>query len=226
MWPSIKHWRDWAMHNLWSLTRVSPQPQALHYSFEKAGLTLHDQPIPWNAEVVLVEALVRLPPAASRRKNDFTIRLPGRDPIPAESIRQGQPGEDRSRLLFRMPTPAQTTSAVICHKSQRLGQLTLPVLSRDEFLQQLRLQLPTMFVRLGEHHVACQTFVSTQCKGMMASGLLVSPTSLVPLIDMGLHVEFRSERGAVHIVAAKLSSSQLADRQALVSVVPRRFPRR
>ena len=61
MWPWIKRWRDWAMTDLWSMHRIGPQPQALHYSYEKAGLTLHDQPIPWNAEAVLVEALVRLP---------------------------------------------------------------------------------------------------------------------------------------------------------------------
>src|SRR5437660_1016962 len=135
MWPSIKHWRDWAMDNL----RVGPQPQALHYSFEKAGLTLHDQPIPWNAEVVLVEALVRLPPSVSRRKPDYTIRLPDREPLPADSLRQSQPGEDRSRLLFRIPTPTLNTTAEIFYRHQRLGQLKLPVLTREEFLQQLRL---------------------------------------------------------------------------------------
>ena len=61
MWPWIKRWRDWAMHDLWPMYRLGPQPQALHYSYEKAGLTLHDQPIPWNAEAVVVEAMLRLP---------------------------------------------------------------------------------------------------------------------------------------------------------------------
>ena len=55
MWPWIKRWRDWAMNDLWPLYRINPQPQALHYSYEKAGLTLHDQPIPWNAEAVVVD---------------------------------------------------------------------------------------------------------------------------------------------------------------------------
>ena len=223
MWPWIKRWRDWAMNNLWSMTRIGPQPQALHYSFEKAGLTLHDQPIPWNAEVVLVESLLRLRPSDSRRKADYHLRLPGPVRIPAESLRQ-QGSDDRVRLLFRLPPPAQNISAELYSGSQRLGQLTLPVLSRDEFLQNLRLQLPTLFVRLGEQNVACQTFVSSQCKGLMASAILASPTSLVPLLELGLQVEFRSERtGIVHTVPARLCSSQLADRQALVAVVPRRF---
>ena len=34
----------------------APASQGLHYSFEKAGLTLERQPIPWNAEAVTVEA--------------------------------------------------------------------------------------------------------------------------------------------------------------------------
>ena len=67
MWPWIKLWRDWAMHDLWPLYRIGPQPQALHFSYEKAGLIVHDQPIPWNAEAVLVEATLRLPPAAAAR---------------------------------------------------------------------------------------------------------------------------------------------------------------
>jgi hypothetical protein len=226
MWPWIRRWRDWAMHDLWTMHRASPQPQALHYSYEKAGLTLHDQPIPWNAEAVLVEATVRFPPAAARRKADFQLRLPRQEPLAPESLRQDE-ADGRHRLLFRLPTPAQTTTAELLYRNYVLGQLTLPVLSFEEFLRGLRLQMPTLFARLGEHSVACQTFVATQCRGLLVSGLLTSPTSLVPLLDLGLEVCFQSEKGnASHKVKARLSSSQLAGRQALVTVVPRRFPRR
>ena len=90
MWPWIKRWRDWAMHDFWPMHRTGPQPQALHYSYEKAGLTLHDQPIPWNAEAVLVEASVRLPPSGSRRKTDFHLR--------AECARYGRRRADRWEL--------------------------------------------------------------------------------------------------------------------------------
>jgi hypothetical protein len=94
-------------------------------------------------------------------------------------------------------------------------------------VQKLRLQQPTVFVRLGDQSVACHTFVSTQCRGLMASALVSSPTSLAPLADLGLHIEFRPERGGpAHRVPVQLSSSQLAERQALVAVVPRHFPRR
>lgn len=226
MWPWMKRWRDWAMHDLWTMHRVSPQPQALHYSYEKAGLTLHDQPIPWNAEAVLVEAMVRFPPAVSRRKSDFLVRLPRQEPVPSESLRQDE-HDGRHRVLFRLPVPAHSTSIELLYRNVVLAQLTLPVLSYEEFLRGLRLQMPTLFVRLGEQSVACQTYVATQCRGLLVSGLLTSPTSLVPLLDLGLQVRFQSEKGNIaHTVEARLSSSQLVGRQALVTVVPRRFPRR
>src|SRR5438445_7450466 len=142
MWLWIKRWRDWAMHDLWPMHRIGPQPQALHYSYEKAGLTIPDQPIPWNAEAVLVEALVRLPSSSARRKGDFQIHLPDQPPQPAESLRRAE-NEDRHRLLFRLPPPPTTTAAEVLWRDHSLGQLTLPVLSRDEFMRNLRLQTPT-----------------------------------------------------------------------------------
>jgi hypothetical protein len=226
MWHWIRRWLAWRpMRDLWSMHRSSPQPQALHYRFEKAGLTLHEQPIPWNAEAVLVEALLRLPPAA-RRKADFTLRLPGVEPVAADSLRREE-ADDRFRLTFRLPPPARTSFAEVFWHGRSLGSLTLPVLGAEEFLANLRLHMPTLFVRLAEQSVACTTFVSTQCRGMLTSALLRGATSLAPLTDLGLHVEFRCERsGAVCDVPVPLCGSQLAGREALVTAVPRRFPRR
>jgi hypothetical protein len=226
MWLWIKRWRDWAMNNLWPIYRTGPQPQALHYSYEKAGLTLHDQPIPWNAEAVLVEALVQLRSSAVRRKADFQLRLPNQEPIASENLRRLEP-DDNHRVVFRLPPPTATVEAELLWRNHVLGRLTLPVLSREEFIQGLRLHMPTLFVRLGEETVACQTFVSTQCRGLAASAVVTSPTSLAPLLDLELQVEFRSERGSAgHTIPARLCSSQLAGRQALVTVAPCKFPRR
>ena len=71
MMPWIKLWHDWAMPDFWPLNRISPQPQALHYRCEKAGLILDNQSIHWNAEAVLVEGRVRMKPNQSRQKSDF-----------------------------------------------------------------------------------------------------------------------------------------------------------
>jgi hypothetical protein len=226
MLPWIKRWRDWAMHDLWPMHRIGIPPQALHFGYEKAGLTLYDQPIPWNAEAVVVEASVRLAASLPRRKADFLLRMPGQEPLPAENLRR-QENEDLHRVVFRLTPPPASTSAEIVWRNHVLGQVTLPRLTREEFLQRLRLQMPTLFVRLGDESVACQTFVSSQCKGVLFSALLTSPTSLVPLLDMDLQIEVRPAKGtAGHRVPARLCSSQLAGRQALVTLAPRRFPRR
>jgi hypothetical protein len=227
MWPWIKRWRDWLMmRDFWPLYRIGPQPQALHYSYEKAGRDIRDQPIPWNAEAVVVEALLRLPAAANRRKGDFLLRLPGQEPIPADKLGKHE-SEEGHRVTFRLPPPGQAVQVEVMYRQHVLGQLHLPFLSREEFVQNLRLQMPTLFVRLGTETVACQTFVSSQCRGLLASAVLTSPTSLVPLLDLDLQVEFRCERGGTATrVPATLCSTQLANRQALISVVPRRYPRR
>jgi hypothetical protein len=208
------------------MSRIASQTQALHFSYEKAGLVLNDQPIPWNAEAVLVEANLRLPPSASRRKADFVLRVPGQPPLPPENLRRVE-NEDRFRISFRLPPPCTATTAELLHRNRLLGQLELPFLSREDFLQGLRLQMPTMYARLDGECVACQTFVTHQCKGLLASALVTSPTSLVPLLDLELQVEFRSETdGSVSRVPVRLCSSQLSGRQALLTVALRKAPRR
>src|ERR1044072_6418087 len=98
----IKHWLDWRRTDLLRLPRSRPHGQAIHTRYEKAGLALYDLPVPWNADAVVVEVVLRLPPAA-RATADFTLRFPGRDPLSPEVLRQKE--ADRHRLLFRLPTP-------------------------------------------------------------------------------------------------------------------------
>src|SRR5918911_32708 len=131
MWPWIRRWLDWVTTDVLPLPRTRPHGQAVHTRYEKAGLTLHDLPVPWNADAVVVEVLLRVPVAA-RRKADFTLRLPGREPISPESLRPD----------------------------------------------------------------AAHTFVAAQCKGLVASCVLRSPTPLTPVADLGLKAVFRNERTA------------------------------
>jgi hypothetical protein len=224
MWPSIKRWRDWVMNDLLPISRLGSQ-QALHFSYEKAGLKLDNQPIPWNAEAVLVEALVRLP-ASGRTRTDFTLLIPGQEPLQPESMRREE-NDGRFRIFFRVPTPAKTITTELRWRERPLGDIVLPILQREEFLQKISLQMPTLTVNLGQQSVACQSFVSTQSKGLVASALLGNATSLVPLLDLALEVEFRLERGgSVQRVPVHLASSQLRGKQALVTVCPHRLPRR
>ncbi len=226
MWPWIRRWRDWLMREPWPLSRGAAVPRALYFSWERAGLLVSGQPIAWCAEAVLVEALVRLPAAGNRHKGDFCLRLPAREPVPAEQLRRVE-GEEHYRIHFRLPPLPATTTAELLFRERVLVQMTLPVLSREEFVGQLRLEMPTLLVRLGSESVACQTFVASQCRGLLASAVLSSPTSLAPLIDLDLEVEFRCERaGLAYRVPVRLSMSQLQGKSALITVAPPRQPRR
>jgi hypothetical protein len=225
MWPWIKHWRDWAMNDLWPLPRPSAHAQSIHCSYEKGGLVIDGQPIPWNADTVIVECLARLPVAACRRKEDFLLRIPGCEPIVVDELRREEM-QNHHRLFFRLRPPSQSTNAEIVWRHHRLGELTLPVLQRTEYLQKLTVQQPTLAVNLGTQCVACQTYVSTQCRGFLASAILTSPTNLAPLMDADLHVEFRPDLAEEATrVPLWLSSSQLKSKQALVTAVPPKLRR-
>ena len=133
MWPWIKRWRDWAMHDLWPLYRIGPQPQALHYSYEKAGLTVHDQPIPWNAEAVLVEATLRLPASrpAAKPTSSCACRATNRSP---PSNCAALETDDRYRLLFRLAAARRDRSPPNCCAATTSSASRAAVPQPGEFL--------------------------------------------------------------------------------------------
>jgi hypothetical protein len=146
--------------------------------------------------------------------------------LPAESLRR-EDAANNHRLFFRLPVPAETVAAEVFYKAHPLGRVTLPVLGRDEFVRRLSLTMPTVAVQINDEAVACQTFVATQCRGVVASAVLAGPTALAPVLDLGLSVEFRCEEdGTTRTVPVQLSSSQLRSKQALLTVAPVKFPRR
>ena len=225
MWLWIRHWHDWAMSEIVTPHRIAAQPQSLYFRCEKAGLVLENQPIPWGAESVLVEALLRLPPSA-RKKADFTLRLPGYTDIPAESLRKEESTE-KHRVFFRLAPPAASTTGEIFWRQHRLGKLDLPVLRPEEFIRDLKIHLPTVFVQIGGKNVAAQTFVSSQGKGLTATAIVRSSTGLAPLLDLQLRVVFHWGRtGRTDEVAVPLVGTQFNGKEALVSVSPPKWPRK
>lgn len=225
MWRWIRHWRDWAMSEIVTPRRLAGQPQALYFRFEKGGLTLDNQPVPWSAEAVVVEALLRLPTTA-RRRGDFTLRVPGFDPIPAEVLKADDVGQ-RHRLYFRFPVPKASGTAELMWRMHVLGRVEIPVVTPEQFLTELRVSLPSAFVAVNGRSVAAQTFVSTQQQGLTASAVIQSPTGLAPLLDLGLTATFRTARGTKTVVTpVPLTATQLAGREALVSALPPRLPRK
>ncbi len=226
MWHLIKRLSAWLMNEFRTELRGTLPSQAVHFSYEKAGLVLHDAAIPWNADAVLVEASLKMP-ASAQRKSDFTLRLPHGEQVQAENLRPEEGGE-RHRVFFRIPALEATTEAGLFWRDRELSKLKLPIVSCEEYLEGLRVEMPTFFVRIGHQTIACQTFVGAQCRSWAASAQLVSRTlSLAPLSDLGLTVQFRNERDSSdYEVPVSLAGSQLQARQALVSASPRKLPRR
>ncbi|MFL5328183.1 MAG: hypothetical protein ACJ8C4_04655 [Gemmataceae bacterium] len=199
--------------------------EVLQVSAELGGLIITGQPIPWNAEAVLVEACLRLP-AGFRRKEDLALRVAGREPVLPVAYRRDEV-PDRCRVYFRVPTPVANTSAEFTWCERLLSRVAMPVLSREDFLESLHFELPVVHARLGTESVACQTFVSGQCQGLLAGGMLKSPYSLAPLAELGLTAEFLGDNiGAPITVTVPLSGSQLLSKEALVSAAPRKLARR
>ncbi len=222
------------MRDLLSYPRA-PQLVTFDHRSEKVGLTV-EGPVPWNADAVLVRAQVRLPGAANRRRGEFAVRVgqsvrggqslveqpasaaPRASTWPAESFERDDVA-DLWRLGFRLPVPTRTTTVELLWRQRSLGQMTLRVQSRADFLRQLALETPTLWVNLDGRLVACQTYVASQCQGLVAGVRLGHSAALVPLCDLDLQVAVAPRHGeggcAVPLV---MTPAQLCDTQAMAAV--------
>jgi hypothetical protein len=224
VWPRLKRWRTFLVRPFLRLT--GPRLREIHYRYEKTGVEVADEPIPWNAEAVLVEALLRFAPDIVPNKNDFQLRMPDRVPRMAVAL-HCETEEGAVRVVFRLPPIQSQTPAAIHYQGSMLGQVTLPFLSADSFFQGLCLRWPSIFARLGKYNVACQTLTQGQFCGLSAGAILVSPTSLVPLSDYHLRVEFVDRAtGCTENTLMPLSGAQLLRKEASLSVVLPPWPQR
>jgi hypothetical protein len=201
-------------------TTQNADPPGLHVRYEKAGLILDSLPIPWNADALIVEANVRLPANEPRVKQDFTLRTAVDAPaVSAELIAQ-ESKQTPIRVFFRVSVPAQTCTVQVLWRGHPLGQIEVPVISAPAFVQDFSLEMPTLHVALGNRTVACQSFVNTQVKTVLASALVRSSGPLAAAFELDLRVQVQRGDGQyVGAVLASLTSAQLRARQALVTVL-------
>jgi hypothetical protein len=198
--------------------------QGIHYRYEKAGLTVADEPIPWNAEAILVEALLRFPSGVPLRKSDLQLLTPDRVPRSATALHTDAE-EGVVRAVFRLPSIQGPTKATVHYQANPLGQVLIPYLAADVFFRDLSLRSPTIFALLGNYNVACQTLVEDQCRGLSAGGILASPTSLLPLSDFNLRVEVADRRtGRTQSVSVPFTGSQLVGKEVSLSVILPTWP--
>lgn len=226
MWPSMKPSIGWLMNDLIPAVRGRPGSTAVHVRYESAGLVLHEMPVPATADAVVVEVLLRLPPAA-RQKADYFLRLPAHEPFAPELLRKDDRDPHRYRLTFRLPVPAYSARAELLWRNKLLAEVAIPVLAADDFLAKLNASHATATVQIADRSVAAQTFVAAQCRGFTTALVLKSPTALVPLASLGVRVVFRSERTAgEQVVPVPLTSSQLSSKDVLLTASPPKLPRK
>jgi hypothetical protein len=200
-----------------------PSIQSVLVGYEKAALVIHNEPIPWNAEAIVIESLVHVSHKGSWTKKDFCLLLTEDVPIQADSL---EPNEsDTLRVVFRLLPPQRPVSGEICWRGHVLSKVQLSYVSADDYLARLRVEAPTVFARLAGRHVPCRAVVASQCCGLSTGALLTSPTCLLPLIDFDLHVEVTDVRsGAIQRLPLSLSRADLAGRQAAVQAAPEGLP--
>lgn len=202
------------------LTSHGASPSGLHVRYEKAGLILDSLPIPSNADAVIVEAIVRLPPKAPREKHFFTLQWAAdENRIPAELLLNSR-SKGPTRVLFRVAVPGANRNAVIRWRDHLLGEVNVPIIDPAEFIRGVSLDSPMVSVCFGADAIACRSFVSSQIKAIIASASLRSTTPLASLIDWGLGVKVSHDnRGKGGDVKIALTDDQLRQKSTLVSAV-------
>src|SRR5215210_2323142 len=118
----------------------------LHVRYEKAGLILDSLPIPWNADAVIVEAIVRLPSTIPCTKEQFTLQFSNGAPTAWAEVLRQESKKAPVRVYFRMPVPDQTCSVQVFWREHSLGQVDLPILASATFEQGFALEWPSIHV--------------------------------------------------------------------------------
>jgi hypothetical protein len=194
------------------------------FGYEKAGPTVYDEPIPWNADAVLVEFLVEFPGHAAGPRSDFRWGLPGDVNLTAVTLHPGDQ-EDTCRIQFRLGRLRRTVRVDLSWRGRPLGRVVVPHLSAGEFLRNLRLEVPGTFAELGDYDPACRALVAGQGRRLTACGLLKSPTSLLPVVGWGLVLEWScAASGETRRIPTHLTGAQATARQALLHATVRPWP--
>lgn len=214
-----KYWSIGAARRFFAALRLIDRPVVDHlrFGYEKAGHRVFEESIPWNAESVLLEALVWVPRGEERLLHDFTLYPPSEVPQRITSIRSL--GGDMFLLSVALPPLAAPTLVKLCWQIHTLARTTLPYQSADDFLDGVSLQSPATMAYLAGRYVPCRALVAGQCRTLLACGLLRAPGSLLPASNFDLSVEVvRRGRPRHRQIPLTLTGSQLGERDTLVSV--------
>jgi hypothetical protein len=196
-----------------------PWIRDIQIGYEKSGIVVRGEPIPWNADAVLIEVQVWFPQRVSP-KNEFALELSGEPPVMPVAQQPVLDTEEATVcFVFRMPVPARSCRVGLFWRCDFLAHIALKTLSREEFLANLHLESTTLFARLGDQNVACAAVVAGQVQALTAGVVLRSVTSLLPIVDLCPCLEVTGRSGETHALPLVLTSGQLTGREAMASVI-------
>lgn len=229
--------RDWLAHISSLPLGVAPQVRSLRIGWKKHGLEFEGTPVLATADEIIVRAELRYSANKSARKSDLVLRTSQRCYFPDTLLQDGfASGQGLHRAEFHLDPLAANDTLELCWQGHSLYQAAVPVLSLRQFVEQLRLFHPTLFVVLGtsteapeyaECTVPCSKYLRLQGRSLLASVEFVSPTPLVGLVDCQPTLIFREESsGQAWEIPIRFTADQLRARQALVTVPCPVRPRR
>jgi len=205
------------------LFRRAPRIRSVHFSYEKAGLRVPADAIPWNADAFYLEIDIDAGTSLSGYVQDYYIIAPGRTLVRAYAV-EPLDMEGNYRALFRLGPGENNSSYSVLWRTSVLGHVAPVWLRPNEFLDGMKLESPTVFARLGQHYAACQAVVEGQPEHLTACALLRGNAGLLPILDWDFTLELgQREANTVYRLPIRLTGSQVAGQQALVSTPLPRF---
>jgi hypothetical protein len=177
-------------------------------------MRIGDEAVPWNASAVVVHARISLPPSLAWDNSDFSLEAAGLSPLSASSIEPSEE-EDVFNVRFRCSAFQKPLLVTALCKGRILGQLNIPFLTADAFLQSLHIESATVFASLDSHEIACKIVVEGQSSPLTATAILRSPHSLLPLVDFEIAAEFVDQvTHRERVIRLQLDGAQLQGKQA------------
>ncbi len=173
MWSLIRPWRAWAMRDNWLSTTPGVHIRSFVHRHTLGNFTFEDEAIPWSADTLELEAVIQCGPRRRPQQSDLMLRLETGDSFTAIDFRPEQVGNS-FRIRFHVGVPKRSTVAQLFLRQWTLGQITLPMLSAQQFQAAIECSSPAVHVLLGSRYVSCQSFVATQVRGVLASIVLRS----------------------------------------------------
>jgi len=223
----LKPWRAWVFRDIWPRLRRQALPGVLSLSvgWEKNGHVVRHEPAPWNADAVLVDVLLQMPAELPCRKQDFAVVRPDQAAFGPTACYPSSSGA--LQVTFRLPPPPASEVVELVWQQEPLAHAAVTLLSQDQFLDRLLVKQPTLAITLGEQTVDTAACLLRQARGLLAAGLLSSPTCLAPLADLELAIELIDLKASVpQRLMVKLSAAQLHQKEALLQAYWPKPPRR